>query len=157
MLALTVEIFGLYNKHIKGSKKEAIVTNEIILLCNLTKTTQKALGVKAYRVYLSTKVLKHLYDEKPAEEFDKILKNLVPTVKHPDQIYENKGGKTAQICFLKDMDGEKYFCPVEILSRIEKNTKEEIFEVVTAFRIRKPNYLNNYKLIWSWRVDTPSS
>ena len=156
MLALTMEIFGLYNKHVKGSRKGAVVPIEIILICNLTKTTQKVLSTKAYRVYLSTKVLKHLYDEKPAEEFDKIMKNLVSIVKFPDEIYENKGGKTAQVCFLKEIDGEKYFCPLEITNKAPKDT-EGVFEIVTTFRISKSNYLKNYKLIWSWRDDTPSS
>lgn len=100
------------------------------------------------RVYVSTRMLKHLYDSRPAEEFVSIIENLHTIVKYPDEIYENKTGKRGDFCFVKELKGERYIASIEITERKDK----KIF-VATAFRLRKENYLKNYKLLWSWRDD----
>ena len=42
------------------------------------------------KVYLNTRVLKHLYDKRPAEEFDLMIETLIDVVKYPNKIYKNK-------------------------------------------------------------------
>lgn len=104
------------------------------------------------RVYISTISLKHIYDKRPAEEFDTCISLLENMLKNFDCIYDNssKSGKRGDIMIsFMNKDNTRY---VLIL---EKNIKT--YDVVTFFRIRNQNYLNNYKLIWSREVGTPLS
>lgn len=144
----------LFEKHIKGTSEGSIIFEEVVLLCHITKIVEDFLtseGRLDSNVYIGTRVLKHLYDKRPAEEFDFILKNLHKIVMYPDDIYTNKGNKRGSYCFVKNMKESQYLCPIEM-----DENKKELF-VVTAFRIRKDNYLKDYKLLWSWRSDSPSS
>ena len=138
---------NLYNKHIKGTSEEAIIFEESVLLCHLTKIVEQfllSINEIDSKVYINTKVPKHLYDKKPAEEFDFIVDNLHKIIIFPDNIYKNKDNKRGNFCFVKYIKNKKYFCSIQI----EEN-KKELF-VVTALRIRKKTYLKNYELLWSW-------
>lgn len=142
----------LYEKYIHATPPQIVVASKITFLCHLTWAVAKAIDTTVMRVYVSTRMLKHLYDSRPAEEFVFIVENLHTIVKYPDQIYENKTGKRGDFCFVKELKGERYIASIEIT----KQEDEKIF-VATAFRLRKESYLNNYKLLWSWRDDHPSS
>lgn len=142
----------LYQNHIYGTPPKTVVTNETTLLCHLTWAVARAISAPTMKVYANTRMLKHLYDSRPAEEFIFIIENLHTVVKYPDHIYENKDSKRGDLCFVKKLKGKRYIASLEI-------PKEEgggIF-VATAFRLRKESYLANYKLLWSWRDDHPSS
>lgn len=93
--------------------------------------------------------MKHLYDKKPAEEYDFLVCNIYKIVKYPDRIYKNKDPKRGDLCFLKKLKGYNYLCSLEVA--------DDELTVITAFRVRKESYLNNYELLWSWRGDIPSS
>ena len=83
---------------------------------------------------------------------------LVSIVNYPDRIYENKGGKRGQFAFVKNIKGHDYLCSFETTQlTTEEGKTEEMNFVVTAFRIRKTHYIQNYKLLWSWKDDLPSS
>ncbi len=142
----------LYKEYVYRTPPKAIVINETVFLCHLTWAVAKALGVDTIRVYVSTRMLKHLYDSRPAEEFIFVIENLHTIVKYPDQIYENKNSKRGDFCFVKELKGSRYIVSIEI----PKGEEDKIF-VATAFRLRKESYLNNYKLLWSWRDGLPSS
>lgn len=145
-------LVDLYEKYIYATPSQTVVAGKITFLCHLTWAVAKAIDTTAMKVYVSTRMLKHLYDSRPAEEFVFVIENLHTIVKYPDQIYENKTGKRGDFCFVKELRGERYIASIE-------TTKQEdgkIF-VATAFRLRKESYLNNYKLLWSWRDDHPSS
>jgi|SRR3989344_3331383 len=145
-------------KYIRGTASKAPVIELSILLCNLTKTVQKVCKLETQKVHVTTKVLKHLYDSKPAEEFDFIIRHVFKLIKYPDQIYENKSSKRGDLCFVKTIKCEKYIASIEVFIEISENGKDvEVNYAVTAFRIRKDNYLKNYKLLWSWKGDNPSS
>ena len=102
--------------------------------------------------------MKHLYDSKPAEEYEFILHNLILIIKYPDFIYENKSGKRGQFAFVKTIQETRYFCSIETIEvTSQEGTNEEMTFIVTAFRLRKPTYLLSYKLLWSWKGDIPSS
>ena len=79
-------------------------------------------------------------------------------IKYPDEIYENKDSKRGQFAFVKTIKDVKYLSSLEttVVTSLEGITEEMNF-VVTAFRIRKLSYLQNYKLLWSWKGDIPSS
>ena len=142
----------LYEKYIYGTPPKTIVADKTILLCHLTWAVAKAIGAATMRVYVNTRMLKHLYDSRPAEEFVFIIENLHTVIKYPDQIYENRDSKRGDLCFVKELKGKRYIASMEML----KEEGKKIF-VATAFRLRKENYLANYKMLWSWRDDHPSS
>ena len=142
----------LYEKYIYGTSPKTVIANKTTFLCHLTWAVAKATNVTAMKVYASTRMLKHLYDSRPAEEFVFIIENLHTVVKYPDHVYENKTGKRGDFCFVKELKGERYIASIEMTEQEDG----KIF-VATAFRLRKESYLNNYKLLWSWRDDHPSS
>lgn len=145
----------LHEKYIAGTLPKAIVVDLTVLLCDLTIATQSELEKHVtidggtQRVYITTRVLKHLYDAKPAEEYDFIICNLNKIIKKPDAVYKNKNPKRGEVILTKRLNGQLYICSLEKL--------EQGFMAVTAFRIRKESYLSNYKLLWRWKDDTPSS
>ena len=63
----------LFELYVKGSAKEAIVPERSGLVCHLTKATQEAINSSAMKVYISSRVIKHIYDKRPAEEFDMVI------------------------------------------------------------------------------------
>jgi hypothetical protein len=108
----------------------------------------KGLHVSYRKIYINSKVIKHLYDKRPAQEFDFIIRNIVSILKYPDRIYRNKRGKRGDYCFLKIIDGVCYLCCIEICMR---NDQEKIrFEVVTTFIVTE-KYLSDYELLWEWK------
>src|SRR3989344_4016247 len=105
----------LFWEYIKGTRAEAIVTNVTSFLCHLPNNVKIAMELPTSKVYVTTRMIKHLYDAKPAEEFHFVIDNLHDIIKSPDQIYKNKNSKRGNLCFLKVIGGECYFCPVEII------------------------------------------
>ena len=147
-----IEILNnLYQKYIKGTQPKIFVTYKVVVLCHLTNQVNKVILDKSglSRVYISTKMIKHLYDKKPAEEFDFIIDNLHKIIKYPNYIYKNKKEKRGDWCFVKKIKNELYISSLEC--------EEEILEIVTVFRIRKEKYLENFELLWSWEDDRSPS
>ncbi len=152
----------LFWEYIKGTRAEAIVTNVTSFLCHLPNGVKVAMELPSSKVYVTTRMIKHLYDAKPAEEFHFVVDNLLTLIRCPDEIYLNRGSKRASFCILKKVKGEYYFCPLEIVNHEEELAEEKLngLYVVTAFRLRrkqKDKYLRNYKLVWRWRDDVSSS
>lgn len=145
---------SLHKKYIRGTSPKAIIMDKKILLCNLTKAVKRGCRFSSSGVYVTTKVLKHIYDKKPAELYDFIVQNLPKIVKYPSHIYKNKSAKRGDFCFVKSLKNEKYLCSIEICINPERK-QEEIY-VATVFRT-DDKYLEKYELLWSWKDDTPSS
>lgn len=141
----------LYKRYVKGTPYKAEVVNKKAQVCCLTRAVLQGLDIGTEWVHINTRVIKHLYDAKPAEEFFCVLENLQTIVKYPEEIYENKEGKRGQFILVKKIGADKYICSIEILE------KDNEIAIVTAFRIRKNSYLDSYKLLWSWEDDTPPS
>ncbi len=136
----------LCKKYIKGTEKKAIVQLVRVFLCGLTNAVLGGISFPSNRVYINTRVVKHVYDKKPAEEFDFLVNNTHLIVKYPDKIYKNRDGKRGEYCFVKDIKNQKYFCSIEI---IQKGNSPQL-EVVTFYRIEE-DYLKNYELLWEWK------
>ena len=66
----------LHREHIEDSITGAVVVLKTFHLATTTKDTSKALQVEVAKVYISTKVLKHLYDKKPAAEYFYVIDKL---------------------------------------------------------------------------------
>jgi hypothetical protein len=137
---------NLYAQYIKNTEKEAIVQLVSTFLCNLTASVAKGIDCPCIKVYISTRVIKHVYDKRPAEEFDFLLLNVHSVVKFPDRIYKNKSGKRGAYCFVKEIKNKKYLCSIEIITK--ESTSQ--CEIVTFFRVRD-DYLDSYELLWEWK------
>ncbi len=142
-------LYSLFKKHIERTEEKVIVVDVTIHLIDLTSKVKKAAGLMDAKVYITSRALKHLYDKKPAEEFQFLLEHLSEIVKLPNYIYENKNSKRGSICLVKNIKNKHYLCSIEVV--LDKNY------VVTAFRIRDGSYLKNYEILWSWKDGGPSS
>ncbi len=143
----------IFYNHIKNTPPKAIVTLETVYVCRLTSAVLKITKLVDFKVYLNTKILKHLYDKRPAEEFDCIICHLHEIIKYPEKIYKNKTSKSGDFCLIKKINDFEYLCSLQLLSE-DDSTK---IVVITAFRVRDEKYLKNYELLWSWKGGTPSS
>ena len=141
-------IQNLSNRYIKGTAEKAIIEDVSIFLCHLTFAVSKVNNFQS-KIYLNTRVLKHIYDKRSAEEYDFIVCNLRRIIRYTDCIYKNKDPKRGDYVFTKRIGDNNYFCSLEIC--------EDGFNVVTAFRLRKNNYLKSYEAFWSWRDGASSS
>lgn len=150
-----VTLRDVHDRYISKTPAQFVVVNHTLHLCNLTRAVQRAMQLETFKTYANTRVLKHLYDQKPAEEYEFIISNLHTMVKYPDRIYWNKPSKRGEYCFVKRLKNDLYLCSLESVESDELES-EAIF-VVTAFRVRKGSYLDSYELIWSWRDGDPSS
>ncbi len=162
-------VLSVVKKHIRSSEKKALVKKLTVLVCNLTNKVRAGIGLTTNRVYITTKALKHSYDKRKAEEFDFIINNLVKIVKYPDKVFENKEGKSGDFCFLKKFkkEAEKghdyYFCIFENTEDIDPSSgKNGMIYIISFYRLsdkkeKRKNYLSNYKLLWDWKDDKPSS
>jgi hypothetical protein len=115
----------------------------------------KGAGLDISKVYINTRVIKHIYDKRPAEEFDYCVENAVATVKYPDKIYKNKGGKRGSYCFVKEVKNCKCLVSVESVETPDDGQPPH-FVVVTFFRVDDA-YLKDYELLWEWKDGNPSS
>ncbi len=161
----------LFKKHIRNTPEKSIVIDRKIFLCNLTNAVSKGIKVddSIKSVYITSRCIKHLYDKKPAEEFDFILNHISEIAKYPDKIYKNKVSKRGEFCFIKRMGNEEYFCTIEILeippaicgvaelgiSELGLNSAIKEIQIATAFRLRDKKYIKNYTLLWDWGTGNP--
>lgn len=144
-------VLEMHKKYILGTPEKSIVADLIGLLCKLTISVSKGIleTKEKTKVYISTKALKHMYDKKPAQEYDFVIKNIIQIVKYPDSIYRNKTSGVGDFVFVKRIQNEEYLC---VLERTDLG-----LEVVSSYKIRKESYMKKYGLLWSWKDDNPSS
>lgn len=140
----------LHTKYIKGTSKENMVPVIKVFICQLTVAVSKGIlnlrDSSHTKVYVNTRAIKHLYDKKPAEEYDFAINNTHKIIKYPDRVYMNKDTKKGNFLFVKKIKNEHWLCSLE-------QTYSDTLELITCFRIRKDTYLNNYNLLWSWEGD----
>ena len=103
----------LHKKYIKGTEKNAIIQLIQAFLCNLTVAVTAGIKSSCSKVYINTRVIKHAYDKRPAQEFDFLVLNVHLVVKYPDKVYKNKEGKRGEYCFVKEIKNQKYICILE--------------------------------------------
>lgn len=125
MVAKLTKITQLHQDCVGGTLPKEIVINQVIL-CAKT-----ALG----RIYLNSRVLKHLYDKRTAAIYFLILACLEQVLSKPDAYYRNKFDKRGAVILIKEVKN------IAILVSLEK-IRNKHFEVVTAFEV-KEKYLRN--------------
>lgn len=160
-----------FEKHIKGTAEKALVADQKMLLCKITLAVSEGIEIhnKMRNVHITTRCLKHLYDRKPAEEFQFLIEYLYQITRYPDKIYKNKNSKRGKFCFVKKIKDFEYLCSIETitippailgvaqLGVCQLGSKEEITEIqiATVFRNRDNKYLKNYTLLWDWGNGNP--
>lgn len=149
-----IKFFKLF---VKDTIEKDLVIERTLFLCTLTRKVKMVLNTDSVKVYWNSVSVKHLYDKRPAQEFDYILRNIIQIVKYPDRIYTNLSGKKGGYLFFKKLKEGEYLCSIEVLeSGLDEGSSETNF-IVTAFKNRKENYLKKYDLLWSWKGDIPPS
>ena len=142
-----MDIRGLHKMYVRGTAKKAVVQVVTILVCRLTAAVVSGASCLSDKVYISTRVIKHVYDKRPAEEFDTLIANVRAMVKYPDRVYRNVAGKRGEYCFVKSIDGLLYLCALEMVERPEQGT---VYEIATLFRVDE-DYLKKHELLWEWK------
>ena len=153
-----ITIVKLFKQHIEGTAEKSPVIDQTILVCHATKAVARACRLSSVKIYINTRIIKHLYDKKPAEEFNFLIKNIHTIVKYPDAIYKNKDSKRGHFAFTKNLKENNYLCSIEVVSNcIINEVMENANFIATGFRLRDNKYLKKYELMWSWKGGEPSS
>ena len=139
----------VFKKYVKGTAKKAPVQLLQVFLCHLTVAVMKGVGIPCSKVYITTRVIKHIYDKRPAEEFDYCIETALSVVKYPSKIYKNKSGKRGSFCFVKEVKNS--LCFVSIETFCDQEGKPTHCEVATFFR-PAAGYLDSFKLCGSGRM-----
>lgn len=145
---------NLVNRHIRNTPAKGYVKNLRIKICEFPHKFKGKLKIKDKRVYINTKSLKHLYDVRSAKEFNFIISNVERLILNPIKVFKNKEGKTGDVCFYNEIDKKCYFCIVEVAETA--NYLVSVYKL-SPVEVKRKNYLSGYKLLWSWKVDLPSS
>ena len=86
---MNIILKNLYENYIKGTPAKSAVSGRTVFVCHLTNIVVQEIKLDS-RVYITTNCLKHIYDKRPAEEFDFLIDYAHKVVKYPDLIYKNK-------------------------------------------------------------------
>ncbi len=144
----------IHDQFIKNQPDGAAVILEIFTLANLTEQVQQHLGLSVGKVHIKTKILKHMYERRPASIYDFLLMHLSEIIRFPERIYQNQEAKKGQFIFAKQFPEGLFMASIETNAHPE--TGQEIHVLITAFKVEQ-RYLNKYKLIWSWEDGDASS
>lgn len=145
-----LSIQQLHKKCVRDTSKDSIVVEISILLCTLTVAVKTGVNLGSKKVFLKSRVLKHIYDKRTAQEYDFFLKSLYKVVKYPDMIFKNSGSKRGSKLFVKEIEGG-LFCIV-----LEENVEDDCNYIVTCFKT-KESYLVKFQEIWHWEGGDPPS
>jgi hypothetical protein len=148
------KLWRVHEIYIRRTVLEAAIHQITIRVTTIAKTARRAMHCSKKKVYIHSRTLKHLYDKRPAEEFDFLIDHIASILRNPGYLFKNKEGKTGNFCIVKKMGKYHYIVILEIKN---KQTQNEEIWIVTAFRLRNGNYIKNYDLLRSWRDDTHSS
>ena len=147
---------ALHKSYIAGTINKEYVFLKSICLTSLRHQVKKKIHVSTSKTFISTKVLKHIYDrhyhdKKQTAIYHFIVKNLHEILKNPDIIRKDKEGKKkmGRIVFIKSFDDERYACTIK-KSNIRKGKKLlEVLSVVTAFKTKNDgNYLSETSILY---------
>lgn len=137
-----------YDLYIKGTKRHANVQTLEVYIGDINKEVRKALGLLLSEVYITTKSLKHIHDDKPQRE--EIIDYMEGIIGDPDNVYRNKEGKRkrANFCFVRRTEEIDICCLVQIYKWQKKNKTFAKLKVVSAFKLDK-DYLKDTEILWT--------
>lgn len=153
-MAAKEKLWRIHELFIRRTVLESPIRQIKIRITEITKKTRHTVHCAQRRIYMHSRTLKHLYDKRPAEEFDFVIDHIALIIGNPDSLFKNKDGKTGNFCIVKKIGTYSYVVVIEIKNRQTEN--EEIW-IVTTFRLQNNSYMRSYDLLRSWRDDTHSS
>jgi hypothetical protein len=139
----------LFHEHVAGTEKKSFVHLAKVAVCNLGPKIYRKLReshiLDNSKVFISTKVLKHIYDDHHPQHLT-MIKNLHRIVRSPEVVYKNKPGKGGDYIFVKEIRDETYCVVLDI---IQSETDSSI-EIRTCFYASRPKrYFREFECIWS--------
>lgn len=149
--------YKIFKKYIDGTEPKIHVPDVDVIVSTLTTAVAEVIDIRMRKAYITARTIKHLYDGKPDDEFNAVLKSIPMVVRFPDHIHLTKDGKRGDFIFKKNLKGYNYICSLEQVPILEGNSTHTVLFVVTCFWERSKNYLNEYPHVWSWKDDIPSS
>ena len=156
-------LLKLHKQYIEGTRPKEYVKVFDVLAGQITSEVKKSINIKNPKVYLTSKVMKHIYDRHCHDKGQDhvylfLLENIHLIIKRPDLIRENRDSrkKRGEFVFIADIEGELYACPMEKESVRKGKKLKGRLSVVTAFKLkRKGRYLIDTKILFSKHL-TPS-
>ena len=138
----------LFQEYVVGTVRKSRVYLTKSVICSLNAKVYRKLRKKHRldnsKVFISTKVLKHIYDDH-ATYFKEIIPNLDLIIRLPDAVYKNKPGKGGEYLFIKKLKGQTYCVVLDILLQ----QKISICEIRTSFNTPRPElYLRGSECIY---------
>lgn len=125
-------------------------------IVSLRKEIRHAIKSSTSKTYISTKVLKHIYDrhfhdKKQNEIYFFILDNLHHILKYPELVRVDKESrkKKGRIVFIKRFEEDQYSCTIEKTTQRKGKKLEEVLSVVTAFKTKRGGkYLSETAILY---------
>jgi hypothetical protein len=138
----------LFERYVAGTRVKEHVFLAKTVVCKLNAKLYRRLceegELENSKVYVSTKVLKHIYDDH-FHEHEKLIDNLNIIVNSPEAVYRNKDGKSGAYLLIKDIQAVTY-CVVMDVSQTGDGMR---MEIRTCFQVSTPKrYLKGCELVW---------
>jgi hypothetical protein len=139
----------LFDDHVAGTEKKDLVYVTRVAVCSLSAKVYKILNtlhsLDNSKVFVNTKVLKHIYDDHYTQHL-RMIKNLHRIVRLPEAVYKNKPGKGGDYIFVKDIRKETYCVSLDII----QNETGSSIEIRTCFYASRPKrYFREFECVWS--------
>ncbi len=96
-------------RFIKNTPRKSYVKDLRINIGKIPQKLKSKVKATSLNVYVTTKSLKHMYDQRTAQEFDFVIRSLSKLIVKPNKIYKNKAGKTGDYCFYLESGLNFYF------------------------------------------------
>jgi|ERR1035437_1949591 hypothetical protein len=141
-------LFKLYRNHVIGTPKKAIIFDTVVFVGSLKPSVRIALNVSSSKVHCTSKVVKHIYDDRPPLHVEPILKNLSQVIKRPDFVYKNnkdRADRTGDYVFVKTIKKDEFLAIIQ-----KEKDKNDVHYIVTAWILRDKHYLKDYELLWKF-------
>lgn len=146
----------LHNDYIAGSVNKAYVTLDTFCITSIRKEVKHTIDSSTTKTYISTKVLKHIYDrhfsdKKQEKIYFFIIDNLHRILKYPEIVRVDKESrkKKGRIVFLKRFEEDQYACTIEKTTQRKGKKLEEVLNVVTVFKTKKGGkYLSETTILY---------
>ncbi len=141
------ELEKINKLYIKGKKPGEYVTEKVVTICQIKNNIRILLKLPLLKVYISTKVLKHIYEQRPDYEYELILQNLDEVLTEPDAIYQNAKSKRGTFIFKKNLNKNVLMASIEVVKQKKGKKEIGIPYIVTAFSPRE-GYFKKFRKIF---------
>jgi hypothetical protein len=97
------ELWKMHEAYVQRTPPEIFITDATAYAGVLVRDVVRKIGIRTQKVYMTSRAMKHLYDKKPAEEFDFVLDHVSLMLENPDALYIDKSDKRGGFCLSKKL------------------------------------------------------